>query len=60
MDNNYNIWIPISISSVIVFFFSYAFLKNSEPSLYYLMYIGLIILSIFFMYDAWYNKDNNK
>jgi len=60
MNNKYNIWIPISISSVVVFFFSYAFLETSKPSLYYLMYIGLIILSIFFMYDVWTNKNNKK
>ena len=39
MNNKYNIWVPISISSVVVFFFSYAFLETSKPSLYYLMYI---------------------
>ncbi len=60
MSKNYNILIPIVISSIVIIVFSYAFLKTSELSIYFFLYIGLITLSIFFVYDAWVNKDDKR
>ena len=60
MSKNYNILIPIVISFIVIIVFSYAFLKTSELSIYFFFYIGLITLSIFFVYDAWVNKDDKR
>ncbi len=60
MSKNYNILIPIVISFIVIIVFSYAFLKTSELSIYLFLYIGLITLSIFFVYDAWVNKDDKR
>mgnify|MGYP001240141191 FL=1 len=60
MSKNYNILIPIVISFIVIIVFSYAFLKTSELSIYFFLYIGLITLYIFFVYDAWVNKDDKR
>ena len=60
MSKNYNILIPIVISSIVIIVFSYVFLETSELSIYFFLYIGLITLSIFFEYDAWVNKDDKR
>jgi hypothetical protein len=60
MSKNYNILIPIVISFIVIIVFSYAFLKTSELSIYFFLYIVLITLSIFFVYDAWVNKDDKR